>query len=535
MTKSMRNIVLIIMTILFVLVPLYALAGNIDANNNFAYGENVGWINFAPSEGGGVAVTNTAVTGYAWGENIGWVNHSPSDGGVLNDWLGNLSGYALGENVGWINFNPTGSGVKIDPATGVFSGKAWGENIGWINFAPDGVPVKTSWRNETTPPTGTIRINDDATYTTSTDVTLTLTCTDANGCAQMKFSNDNTNWSSPEVYAATKAWSIQWGDGTKTVYVKFQDNPGNWSTVYSDTIILDTTAPTCGATINGGASYTNSTSVTLTLSCSDADGCSQMRFSNDDTNVWSSPETFATTKEWTLSSGDGTKVVHLGDGTKVVHLDFKDNAGLWSDWFYLCSTAIMLDTTLPATSASPAGGTYSSAQSVTLTCNDGSGSGCDKTYYTIDGSIPTTSSPVYASPINIAVTTTLKFFSRDNAVNSESPAKTETYTINLPPVVLTLIQPNGGENIPSGAPYNVQWSAPANAVKFDLLHSTNGGKKWELISTGLTGSNYDWPVPGKKNSMSKCLVKVIGYDSSGNKVGEDISDAMFTILGTKIR
>jgi hypothetical protein len=30
-------------------------------------------------------------------------------------------------------------------------------------------------------------------------------------------------------------------------------------------------------------------------------------------------------------------------------------------------------------------------------------------------------------------------------------------------------------------------------------------------------------------------VKVIGYDSSGNKVGEDISDAMFTILGTKIR
>jgi hypothetical protein len=250
-----------------------------------------------------------------------------------------------------------------------------------------------------------------------------------------------------------------------------------------------------------------------------------MRFRNDDTNVWSTPETFATTKAWTLSSGDGTKIVHA---------DFKDIPGLWSDWFYPCSASIVLDTTSPSTTASPTGGTYFSAQSVTLTCNDGSGSGCDKIYYTTDGSTPTTSSAVYSSPISIATTTTLKFFSRDKAANSES-VKTETYTVNLPPAVVTLIKPNGGENIPSGAPFNIQWSAPANAVKFDLLYSTNGGKKWEPISTGLTGSSYDWPVPGKKNSVSKCVVKVIGYDSSGNNIGEDISDGMFTILGTRIR
>jgi len=60
--------------------------------------------------------------------------------------MGNLSGYAWGENVGWINFKPTGAGVKIDPLTGVFSGKAWGENIGWINFSPNGKGIKTSWR-----------------------------------------------------------------------------------------------------------------------------------------------------------------------------------------------------------------------------------------------------------------------------------------------------------------------------------------------------------------------------------------------------
>jgi len=127
-------------------------AGNIDPDNDdskYAYGENVGWINFEPSLGSGVTVTDSAVEGYAWGENIGWINLSPANyGGVLNDGTGNLSGYAWGENVGWINFAPTTSGVTIDPATGVFSGYAWGENIGWINFASVTGGVKTSWRED---------------------------------------------------------------------------------------------------------------------------------------------------------------------------------------------------------------------------------------------------------------------------------------------------------------------------------------------------------------------------------------------------
>ena len=54
---------------------------------------------------------------------------------------GTLSGYAWGSNVGWINFNPTIGGVTIDPATGSFDGYAWGENIGWIHFKGPGYSV----------------------------------------------------------------------------------------------------------------------------------------------------------------------------------------------------------------------------------------------------------------------------------------------------------------------------------------------------------------------------------------------------------
>jgi len=116
-------------------------AANIDPAHKFAWGENVGWSNFAPSQGPGVTVTPSTLTGFVWAENIGWVNLSPTTAGVFNDGQGNLSGFAWGENVGWINFAPMGAGVHITP-DGFFMGFAWGENIGWINFAPTGGGVR---------------------------------------------------------------------------------------------------------------------------------------------------------------------------------------------------------------------------------------------------------------------------------------------------------------------------------------------------------------------------------------------------------
>lgn len=93
---------------------------------------------------------------------------------------------------------------------------------------------------DTTPPTGTITINSGASITYNPAVTLILTCSDNVGCSQMQFSNDNVTYSTPEAYGTTKSWTLSPGDGTKTVYAKFKDAAGNWSTVYSDTIDLIT-------------------------------------------------------------------------------------------------------------------------------------------------------------------------------------------------------------------------------------------------------------------------------------------------------
>jgi hypothetical protein len=160
--KNIFKIKILCLIIPMILIGGSVMAANIDpdtADQIFAFGENIGWINLDPSEGPGVTVSNSAVTGYAWSENAGWINFDPTNGGIINDGLGNLSGYAWGENIGWISFSCENTsscgtvdyGVYIDPATGMFEGEAWGENVGWIRFDYVGYlsfGVRTSWSTD---------------------------------------------------------------------------------------------------------------------------------------------------------------------------------------------------------------------------------------------------------------------------------------------------------------------------------------------------------------------------------------------------
>ena len=87
------------------------------------------------------------------------------------------------------------------------------------------------------------------------------------------------------------------------------------------------------------------------------------------------------------------------------------------------------DTTPPTTTASPTGGAYNVSQSITLTCDDGGGSGCAANHYTLDGSDPTTGSTTHSSAIENTDNTTLKFMLVDLDGDVEA-IKTETYIID---------------------------------------------------------------------------------------------------------
>jgi PKD repeat protein len=93
-------------------------------------------------------------------------------------------------------------------------------------------------------PSGSVIINGGEVTTFSTAVTLTLSATDNSGfVAFMRFSNDDSIWSTWEPFSTSRAWTLISGDGVKTLYVQFKDAAENVSSVVSDTITLDTSPP----------------------------------------------------------------------------------------------------------------------------------------------------------------------------------------------------------------------------------------------------------------------------------------------------
>jgi hypothetical protein len=232
-----------------------------------------------------------------------------------------------------------------------------------------------------TGPTGTISINGGAAYCNSTSVTLTLSATDGggSGLADMQFSNNGSSWSDWEAYGTSKAWTLTSGDSAKTVYVQYRDAQLNASTGTISCIALDQTGPTGTITINSGASYCSSTSVTLTLSASDGggSGVADMQFSNNGSS-WSGWEAYSTSKSWTLTSGDGGKTVYV---------QYRDALGNVSTG--TISDGITLDQTGPTGTVNVnSGAAYCASTSVTLTlsASDGGGSGVADMQFSNDGS-----------------------------------------------------------------------------------------------------------------------------------------------------
>lgn len=144
MRNGGRQLAVSLAVILAVFLGVPALAsesdGTIDANAKWVWGANIGWINFAPTQGN-VHITDTALTGSVWNDLYGWIKLDPSTSGVKNTSEGALSGYAWSSNLGWIDF----TGVTIN-SQGVFTGQANGANTGIINFNCDHCSVKTDWR-----------------------------------------------------------------------------------------------------------------------------------------------------------------------------------------------------------------------------------------------------------------------------------------------------------------------------------------------------------------------------------------------------
>ena len=145
--------------------------------------------------------------------------------------------------------------------------------------------------------------------------------------------------------------------------------------------------------------------------------------------------------------------------------------------------------------ANPKGGVYNTAQSVSLSTTDTTA----RIYYTTDGSTPTTASSLYAAPIGITTTTTLKFIAVDAAGN-QSPVQAEVYTIDT-------VAPAISANPPAGTYVGTQSVTLGTSKTSTIFYTTNG------TAPSTASPRYSGPI-----TVSDSLtLRVLAVDAAGNQ------------------
>ncbi len=166
-------------------------------------------------------------------------------------------------------------------------------------------------------------------------------------------------------------------------------------------------------------------------------------------------------------------------------------------------------TTLPQPTFSPAGGTYTGAQTVSISDSTAGAT----VYYTTDGSTPTTSSAVYGSPVAVGASETLNAIAVESGYTN-SPVASAAYTISstLPTPV---ISPSGG-SYTSSQTVSISDSATGTTI----YYTTNG-------STPTTSSSvYGGPITV---SASETLNAIAVKGGSSNSA---VASAAYTINST---
>jgi len=94
--------------------------------------------------------------------------------------------------------------------------------------------------------------------------------------------------------------------------------------------------------------------------------------------------------------------------------------------------------------------------------------------------------------------------------------------------------PNGGEKIAAGTAYEIQWTGLKDEVKFALKYSLDGGVSWQTVATSVKGNSRLWNVPKPTTTKTKCLVRVLAYNTQGSVLRSDDSDQPFTVQSMKL-
>ena len=161
----------------------------------------------------------------------------------------------------------------------------------------------------------------------------------------------------------------------------------------------------------------------------------------------------------------------------------------------------------------PDAGWYNPSTSVSMSAVSSSAGATTSIYYTLDGTTPTASSPLYNSPIAITQSKTLKAIAIDSKGNS-SQVESRTYNIGIEPPTLTILPASG-----------VFENGTGITVTFTATDKTDGAPKIYYTVDGSipTVSSTAYTAPFQISGTNQIItVKAIAKNSQ-NAVSEVVT------------
>ena len=172
---------------------------------------------------------------------------------------------------------------------------------------------------------------------------------------------------------------------------------------------------------------------------------------------------------------------------------------------------------------SPAAGTFTSAQNVTISCETSGAT----IYYTIDGTTPTTSSSVYSSAIPVSETTTIKAFAAASGYNNSIVASA-TYTIVEPLTTMDEIfaaATEAGSTATSVAVKFNNWVV--TGVKSSNAYVTDGTKGFIIYQSG-----HGFEVGNILSGTASCKVQLYNGSAEITNLNSTTTGLTVTTGGT---
>ncbi|MEK0317828.1 chitobiase/beta-hexosaminidase C-terminal domain-containing protein [Cohnella sp. 56] len=173
---------------------------------------------------------------------------------------------------------------------------------------------------------------------------------------------------------------------------------------------------------------------------------------------------------------------------------------------------------------SPAGGTYSAAQTVTIA----SATSGATIYYTTNGATPTTSSSVYSGPITVSASLTLKAMAVKSGLTNSAVA-TAAYTIGTPSTGLAKFEPADGKTIIAIGQdknemdaYQALTDIPDQAGYMIYTSTMDAGGMTGPVDKGAGINDFAYWAANKTNSVAQLGIDMVDYD--GNPVGQQEVD-----------